>query len=157
MLFPSPLGGIEGGTASVCFTPSRESGKARRKKMLNAGFWVLNCSRLLHPWKISPPTTKKLSKGLRWLFCFWCASPLVCLVVTNSIPWFVYNGPVLDCLNRWLRWSKDFADFSHVKFREAMDLYRLDICNGPISLAQTAITSALYGKFFGLKVNSLSY
>ena len=35
--------------------------------------------------------------------------------------------------------------------------YRLDICNGPISLAQTAITSALYGEIFGLKVNSLSY
>jgi len=35
--------------------------------------------------------------------------------------------------------------------------YRLDICNGPISLAQTAITSALYGKIFRLKVKSLSY
>jgi len=33
----------------------------------------------------------------------------------------------------------------------------LDICNGPISLAQTGNTLALYGKVFGLKVTSLSY
>jgi hypothetical protein len=36
-------------------------------------------------------------------------------------------------------------------------LYRLDICNEPILFAQTAITSALYEKIFGLKVNSHSY
>jgi putative component of toxin-antitoxin plasmid stabilization module len=33
----------------------------------------------------------------------------------------------------------------------------LDVCNGPISLAQTAITSALYEEIFGLNVTSLSY
>ena len=46
-------------------------------------------------------------------------------------------------------------DYRLLDFEQA--LYRLDICNRPISLAQTAITSALYGEIFGLKVTSLSY